>query len=326
MDLAIIGLGRMGLNMMRRLQEHGHRVVAFDRSPEAREKARAFCKTAVSSISEIKNHLAGPRIAWVMVPHGAPTDAVVDELAQTFEHGDIIIDGGNSHFLSSIARAKTLSAKKINFVDVGVSGGVFGLERGYCLMVGGDEKVVSMLTPIFSALAPKTEVVAATKSRTQPQSTAHLGYLHCGPVGAGHYVKMIHNAIEYGMMQAYAEGLDVLSNASSTDLAEDQRYSFDLREICELWRRGSVVSSWLLDLLADALHKDPTLENFSGQVPDSGEGRFALMEAIKQGTPSPGLTHALFTRFRSRQTRPLAERALSALRKEFGGHDEGPKK
>jgi 6-phosphogluconate dehydrogenase len=257
-----------------------------------------------------------------MVPHGDPVDQVVAELSAIFGKDDVIIDGGNSHFLESIKRHEKLKEKGIYFLDIGVSGGVFGLERGYCLMAGGDQKAFHHVEPILKSLAPGEEAAHKTASRTSNASTAHLGYYYCGKSGSGHYVKMIHNAIEYGMMQSYAEGLELLKNADAKHLSESQQFDFDLREVTELWRRGSVVGSWLLDLLANALHKDPNLEAFSGQVSDSGEGRWALMEAIKQNTPAPNLANSLFTRFRSRQQNPFAEKSLSALRKEFGGHSE----
>ncbi len=322
MELGLIGLGRMGLNMAKRLSDDKHRLAVYDSAPDALQKVAGMPVQFAASIAELKNKLTPPRAAWIMVPHGDPTDAVINELAKQFEPGDIVIDGGNSHFLTSIARMELLKKHGINFLDVGVSGGVFGLERGYCLMIGGEKSVADALTPIFRSLAPGENTAPPTKSRTTNFSTAQEGYYYCGPSGAGHYVKMIHNAIEYGLMQAYAEGLELLGNANGTELPEKQRYDFDLREICELWRRGSVVSSWLLDLMSDALYQSPTLTEFSGMVPDSGEGRWALIEAIKQATPVPNIASALFTRFRSRQTAPLAERSLSALRKEFGGHSE----
>lgn len=322
MEIGLIGLGRMGLNMAKRLLKNQHDLVVYDPAPIAKDQLMGGKVRVAQSIAELKTMLRPPRTAWIMVPHGAPTDAVINDLRQTFEHGDIIVDGGNSHFLTSIERHNQLKAQGVHFLDVGVSGGIFGVERGYCLMIGGDAPIVSQLEPIFRALAPGYDAASPTKERTTNFSTAHEGYYHCGPSGAGHYVKMIHNAIEYGMMQSYAEGLELMANASSTALPEQQRYDFDVREICELWRRGSVVNSWLLDLLASAFHKSPELKEFSGMVPDSGEGRWALMEAIKQGTPSPNLANSLFTRFRSRQQEPVAEKSLSALRKEFGGHSE----
>lgn len=322
MDLAIIGLGRMGQNMAKRLIQDGHHVVAYDRSPAACRDMATLGAIIPVSLDELKGLLKTPRVAWIMVPHGAPTNHVINELGGIFEKGDIIIDGGNSHFLDSIKHYERLAQSGIHFVDVGVSGGVFGLERGYCLMAGGDEKAFLTLEPILKSLAPGEQAAPKTKNRLTNESSAHEGYYYCGKSGSGHYVKMIHNAIEYGMMQSYAEGLELLKNASVEHLPENQRFNFNLKEITEVWRRGSVVGSWLLDLLAHALHADPHFDAFSGQVPDSGEGRWALMEAIKQNTPAPNLANSLFTRFRSRQTNPFAEKSLSALRKEFGGHSE----
>ncbi len=322
MQIAMIGLGRMGQNMAKRLLSDNHEIIAYDPSATARAEIEKHGAKSVSKLADIAQELKGPRIAWIMVPHGAPVDQVIGELAQVLEKGDCIIDGGNSHFLDSIKRSKMLKEKGIDFLDIGVSGGVFGLSRGYCLMAGGDEIAFNLIEPILKSLAPGEKAAEKTPSRTSNPSSAHEGYFYCGKSGAGHYVKMIHNAIEYGMMQAYAEGLDLLHHAQNEDLPEDQRYDFDLREITELWRRGSVVGSWLLDLMANALHKDPKLSDFSGQVSDSGEGRWALMEAIKQGTSAPTLANALFTRFRSRKENPFSEKSLSALRKEFGGHSE----
>lgn len=328
MQIALIGLGRMGQNMAKRLLNDGHSLVAYDRSAKARAELVQHKATTASTIAELKHLLKRPRIAWVMVPSGPPVDSVVNELAAIFDEDDVIIDGGNSHFIASIERSEALAKKGIHFLDVGVSGGIFGLERGYCLMIGGDGKVVNHLEPIFKTLAPGEQAASRTKNRAHDHSSANQGYYHCGKSGAGHYVKMIHNAIEYGMMQSYAEGLELLHNAHTEQLPLNQRFDFDLREICELWRRGSVVGSWLLDLITNALHQDGNLKDFLGFVPDSGEGRWALMEAVKQNTPTPNLANSLFTRFRSRQTSPFAERTLSALRKEFGGHSEasdGPK-
>lgn len=325
MELALIGLGRMGLNMAKRLLNDHHRLVVYDRSPQAALTLPGPNIDIADSIADIKQKLDRPRIAWVMVPHGDPTDAVIDELALNFDEGDTIIDGGNSHFLTSIERGKKLHEQGINFLDIGVSGGVFGLARGYCLMIGGHAPIVQQLKPIFISLAPGKNTAAPTSARTKNHSTAHEGYYHCGPNGAGHYVKMIHNAIEYGMMQSYAEGFELLASAASTKLAFEQRFEFDLREISELWRRGSVINSWLLDLTSEALHKNPHLDQFDGMVPDSGEGRWALIEAIKQGSSCPSLSSALFTRFRSQKAHAFSEKILSAMRKEFGGHPEGQK-
>lgn len=321
MEIALIGLGRMGHNMAKRLLGRGHDLVVYDRSEAARAELVQCGARAASSLSQLIHMLTPPRAVWIMVPHDV-VNSVIAELVALGEKGDIIIDGGNSHFLESIERSAELARKGLHFLDVGVSGGIFGLERGYCLMIGGDKKIAADLDPIFSALAPGEEAAPKTFSRGTT-SSADQGYLYCGPSGSGHFVKMIHNAIEYGMMQSYAEGLELLENASLAQLPENQRFDFDISEIVELWRRGSVIGSWLLDLVANALQKDKGLNNFSGIVPDSGEGRWALIEAIKQNTPAPNLANALFTRFRSRQNRPYAERTLSALRQEFGGHQEG---
>lgn len=322
MHIGIIGLGRMGLNMAKRLIKDGHKVSAYNRSKEGRAEIATLGAQTPDSIKELVGLLKAPRVLWMMVPHGAPVSNVVAELAGILEAGDIIIDGGNSHFTDSIQRAENLKKQGIYFLDIGVSGGIWGLERGYCLMAGGEKKPFDHIEPLLVSLAPGKAAALETKNRTKDYSSATLGYYHCGPSGSGHFVKMIHNAIEYGVMQSYAEGLELLKNANSENLAQNQRYDLDIREITELWRRGSVIGSWLLDLMALALHHDKDLSGFSGVVPDSGEGRWALMEAIKQNTPAPNLANSLFTRFRSRQGNSFAERALSALRKEFGGHSE----
>mgnify|MGYP000081211828 CR=1 FL=1 len=319
MQIALIGLGRMGQNMAKRLLKDGHELLVCDPSIEAQE-AVAKLGAKVTNISELGNLLKPPRVAWMMVPHDVVNN-IVPQLSGQFSAGDIIIDGGNSHFIDSVNRAEELALSGIEFLDVGVSGGIFGLERGYCLMVGGSKSAFDHVSSVFSSLAPKKDSVAPTRARNH-HTTAEEGYFHCGKSGAGHYVKMIHNAMEYGMMQSMAESLELLKNAGDQSIVEAHRYDFDLKEICELWRRGSVVSSWLLDLMSEALHKDEKLESFLGSVPDSGEGRWALLEAIKQSTPVPNLANSLFTRFRSRQNNPFAEKSLSALRKEFGGHSE----
>lgn len=322
MQIALIGLGRMGHNMATRLIKDGHQLVVYDRSEQARAELAKIGATPASSIKEMAALLKAPRAAWIMVPHGDPVNEVVSQLKAAFEPGDIIIDGGNSPFLESIKRYDELKKLGLHFVDVGVSGGIFGLERGYCLMVGGDQDAFNYLSPVFASLAPGEKAAPMTPGRQGSSSTADQGFYYCGKAGSGHYVKMIHNAIEYGIMQSYAEGLELLKNANVDYLPLEQRYDFNLTEITELWRRGSVIGSWLLDLMALALHQDKDLSGFSGQVPDSGEGRWALEEAIKQRTPAPNLANSLFTRFRSRQNAPWAERSLSALRKEFGGHEE----
>jgi 6-phosphogluconate dehydrogenase len=304
----------MGQNMAKRLIDHGHELVVYDPSLTALESVQKLGAKIAKNLLEVGMLLNPPRIAWVMVPHEV-VNQVIPELALGFQKGDIIIDGGNSHFSDSIKRYEDLKRVQIDFLDVGVSGGIYGLERGYCLMVGGLEKAFLTLEPIFKSLAPKADSVPKTRARDS-STTADQGYYYCGKSGSGHYVKMIHNAIEYGMMQSIAEGLEILNRAN------DEGFNFNLKEICELWRRGSVVSSWLLDLMTEALHKDEELKSFMGNVPDSGEGRWALIEAIRQGTPAPVLAESLFTRFRSRQNNPFAEKALSALRKEFGGHSE----
>jgi 6-phosphogluconate dehydrogenase len=315
MQIAMIGLGRMGQNMAKRLIDHGHEVIAYDPSASALESAMKLGAKPAKDLLEVSKLLRPPKIAWVMVPHEV-VNQVIPKLALGFGDGDIIIDGGNSHFSDSIKNYQELKKVNINFLDIGVSGGIYGLERGYCLMVGGLKDAFLKIEPILKALAPKKDLVPQTKARISSTSTADQGYYYCGKSGSGHYAKMIHNAIEYGMMQSLAEGLEILN------CAHQDNFNFDLKEICELWRRGSVISSWLLDLMTEALHKDEDLKSFTGNVPDSGEGRWALMEAIKQGTPASVLAEALFTRFRSRQNHPFAEKALSALRKEFGGHSE----
>ncbi len=317
MQLAIIGLGRMGKNMAQRLIKDGHKIIGYDQSAPACAELISYGAQTVSSLAQLKQLLKPPRIAWIMVPHGKAVDGVISELSQAFSVGDIIIDGANSHFIDSVSRHQDLEKIGITFIDIGVSGGVFGLERGYCLMAGGDQKAVDYIEPILASLSPGEGASPPTANRHKHDSCAHRGFYYCGKSGSGHYVKMVHNAIEYGLMQSYAEGFELLKNAD---------YDFDLKEISELWRRGSVVGSWLLDLLAHALHKDPSLSSFTGHVPDSGEGRWALMEAIKQNTPTPNLANALFTRFRSRQESSLAEKSLSALRAEFGGHAEASNK
>jgi 6-phosphogluconate dehydrogenase len=317
MQIAMVGLGKMGANMVRRLMKAGHECVVFDRSPEAVQALVKEGARGVGSIQELSKALKAPRTAWVMVPAGAATESTVLELAEVFEAGDAIIDGGNSFFKDDIRRAGKLLEKAIAYLDVGTSGGVWGVERGYCLMIGGSNEAVRRLDPIFKTLAPGSE--------DQGPSTAEQGYLHCGPPGAGHFVKMIHNGIEYGLMQAYAEGFDIMKNAGKVDYS-GTRFDLKIDEIAEVWRRGSVVSSWLLDLTAIALKEDASLKKFTGYVDDSGEGRWTVQTAIEQATPADVLTSALFTRFRSRQEHTFAEKILSAMRKQFGGHVEQVKK
>ena len=323
MRIGFIGLGRMGGNMTRRLAAAGHAVVAWDRNSEAVSQVVGRSVLGASSLDDLVAQLQPPRIVWVMVPAGEPTEQTVESLGSTLAAGDVVVDGGNSHFKDDVRRARLLAARHIDYLDVGTSGGVWGAQRGYCLMIGGRREAVEQLGPIVRALAPGEGAVAAIEAPgASPPATAREGFLHCGPAGAGHFVKMIHNGIEYGLMQSYAEGFDILRNADSTALPPDQRYTFDLAEIAEVWRRGSVVSSWLLDLTAMALREDPQLDRFTGQVGDSGEGRWTVAAAIEESVPADVLTTALYTRFRSRRDHTFAEKLLSALRAQFGGHAE----
>jgi 6-phosphogluconate dehydrogenase len=324
LQLGMIGLGRMGGNMVRRLQRAGHTPVVFDLSAD---KVAEFVKdgaTGAASLDEFVGRLAAPRAAWIMVPAGDATEQMVHGLAERMQAGDTIIDGGNSHFKDDVRRSRALADKGIHYVDVGTSGGVWGLERGYCLMIGGPQDTVRRLEPIFKTLAPGRGEVAPSPGRTPGASTAEEGYLYCGPSGAGHFVKMVHNGIEYGLMQAYAEGFDIFRNANATALPADQRYDLNLADIAELWRRGSVVGSWLLDLTASALAESPDLGTFSGFVQDSGEGRWTIMAAIEEAVPVEVLSASLYARFRSRQEHTFAEKVLSAMRYKFGGHVERP--
>ena len=324
MQLAMIGLGRMGANMARRLLSGGHEVVAFDR---ARENVDALVKegaTPAPSLSEAVRLMRPPRTLWLMVPAGAATEEAVRELANACKSGDLVVDGGNTHFKDDLRRARELAARGIHYADAGTSGGVWGRERGYCLMFGGAREDFERLEPALRTLAPGRAGVPPSAG-SKRATTAEEGYLHCGPVGAGHFVKMIHNGIEYGIMQAYAEGFDILRCAESSELPEAQRYAFELAEIAELWRRGSVVGSWLLDLTAMALAEDPRLERYEGHVPDSGEGRWTVQAAVEAAVPADVLTAALYTRFRSRQAHTFAEKMLSAMRAKFGGHSERPR-
>jgi len=322
MQLGMIGLGRMGGNMVRRLMKAGHQCVVFDQSQEAVAKLADEGATGASSLADFAGKLTGPRAAWVMVPAGAPTEATVEELSKLFGPGDMIIDGGNSFYKDDVRRARTIQPRGIHYIDVGTSGGVWGIDRGYCMMIGGPESAVKHLDPIFKALAPGKGDVASTPGRGQKPGTAEEGYLHCGPSGSGHFVKMVHNGIEYGLMQAYAEGFDIFRNANSKELPEQHRYELDIAEIAEVWRRGSVVGSWLLDLTAMALVEDPSLSDYTGFVQDSGEGRWTVQAAIEEAVPADVLTSALYTRFRSRQEHTFAEKVLSAMRHKFGGHIE----
>jgi 6-phosphogluconate dehydrogenase len=320
MQLGMIGLGRMGANMVRRLMRAGHNCVVFDLNPENVKQLMADGAEGAKSLDEFVSRLTKPRVAWIMVPAGNPTEQTVLGLAQRMESGDIIIDGGNSMFKDDIRRAKLLSEKGLHYADVGTSGGIWGLERGYCMMIGCEPGVFAHLEPIFKALAPGESGIEPTPGRKP--GTADNGYLHCGPSGSGHYVKMIHNGIEYGLMQAYAEGFDIMRNANSSEVPEDHRFDLNVADIAEVWRRGSVVSSWLLDLSAMALAEDPSLSKYSGVVQDSGEGRWTIMAAIETAVPVDVLAVSLFTRFRSRQEANFGEKVLSAMRNKFGGHVE----
>ena len=322
MQLGLIGLGRMGGNMARRLADAGHTLVTWDRSADAVAALQGNGIAGSASLDDLVARLEAPRAVWVMVPAGAPTEQTINALADRMAPGDVVIDGGNSHFKDDVRRAAGLKTRGLHYVDADTSGGIWGAERGYCLMIGGDTDVVTRLAPIFRALAPGQGTVAPTPSLDTNVTTAHEGFLHCGPAGAGHFVKMIHNGIEYGLMQSYAEGFDILRNASSEALPADQRYDLDLPAIAELWRRGSVVSSWLLDLAALALTADPQLEQFAGRVADSGEGRWTVDAAIEEEVSADVLTTALYARFRSRRDHTFAEKLLSALRAQFGGHVE----
>ena len=322
MRLGMVGLGRKGANMTRRLVRGGHEVVVTDLSPDNVKQIAGEGAIASASLDDFVSKLGKPRVAWLMVPAGGPTEQMVQALAQRMKSGDIIIDGGNSYFKDDVRRSKQLSEKGIHYVDVGTSGGVWGLERGYCMMIGGPKEVVQLLDPIFKTLAPGRGNIPRTPGRERMADTAEDGYIHCGPAGAGHFVKMVHNGIEYGLMQAYAEGFDIFRNASSEQLPEGYRYDLNLADIAEVWRRGSVVSSWLLDLTAMALTESPTLSEYTGFVQDSGEGRWTIQAAIEESVPVDVLSAALFVRFRSRQQHTFAEKVLSAMRQKFGGHVE----
>jgi 6-phosphogluconate dehydrogenase len=322
MQLGMIGLGRMGGNMTRRLVRGGHSVVVADRGTESVKRLSSEGAIGSSSIEDLVSKLKAPRAVWAMVPAGAPTETTVQTVAQYLQPGDAIIDGGNSYFKDDVRRAKQFEGKGIHYIDVGTSGGVWGIDRGYCMMIGGPKETVQRLDPIFKTLAPGRGDIPRTPGRENLGGTAEEGYLYCGPSGAGHFVKMVHNGIEYGIMQAYAEGFDIFKNASSKELAEDFRYDLNLPDIAEVWRRGSVVSSWLLDLTAMALAENPTLSEYEGFVQDSGEGRWTIQAAIEEAVPADVLTAALYVRFRSRQQHTFAEKMLSAMRQKFGGHVE----
>jgi 6-phosphogluconate dehydrogenase len=335
MQLGMVGLGRMGANIALRAMRDGHHVVGYNRTREPVRALEAEGGTAAHSIADFVSKLTPPRVAWVMVPAGDITSNVIHDLASHMEQGDTIIDGGNSYYRDDIARAKTLTHRGIHLIDCGTSGGVWGLDRGYCLMIGGDDEAVDRLRPIFASIAPGVDSAPRTPGRSGEPSAAEQGYLHCGPNGAGHFVKMVHNGIEYGMMAAFAEGFNILHNANAgkkqavsdaetapLEQPEYYQYDIDTTEVAELWRRGSVVGSWLLDLTAEALHKSPDLAEFSGRVSDSGEGRWTSIAAIDEGVPAPVLTSALYSRFASRGLDEFADKVLSAMRKGFGGHDE----
>jgi 6-phosphogluconate dehydrogenase len=336
MQLGMIGLGRMGANLTRRLMRDGHEMVVWNRDPAPTAKLASEGAIGSATPADLVAKLDRPRAVWIMVP-AAVTGRVVSDVAKLLDEGDTIIDGGNSYYRDDIARAAELAGKGIHHVDVGTSGGVFGLERGYCLMIGGEDDVVGRLDPIFATIAPDVDAAPRTPGRTGVVATSERGYLHCGPNGAGHFVKMVHNGIEYGIMAAYAEGLDILKNADAglrersgdaetapLDHPEFYRYEIDTAEVAEVWRRGSVVGSWLLDLTAAALHESADLEEFSGRVSDSGEGRWTSIAAIEEGIPAYVLTAAVYERFSSRGEGTYANRVLSAMRKQFGGHAELP--
>jgi 6-phosphogluconate dehydrogenase len=334
MQLGMIGLGRMGANMVRRLQKNGHQCVVYDRSADSVKQLSGEGATGSTSLDDLVQKLDKPRAVWLMVPAGV-VDGTLHELTSKLDVGDIVVDGGNSYYIDDIRRAKDLSARGIHYVDVGTSGGVWGLERGYCQMIGGETDIVKHLDPIFKALAPGRGNVERTPGREKTGGTAEEGYLHCGPSGGGHFVKMVHNGIEYGLMAAYAEGLNILKHANvgklhhETDAEttplrhpEHYQYDFNLADVTEVWRRGSVVASWLLDLTAISLLEQPTLERYSGRVSDSGEGRWTILAAIESGAPAPVLTESLYGRFTSRGESDFASKILSALRFQFGGHVE----
>jgi 6-phosphogluconate dehydrogenase len=336
MQLGMIGLGRMGANLVRRLMADGHDCVVFDVDPKAVDSLEKEGATGAKSLEDFVAKLAAPRAAWVMVP-AAFAGQTIDDLAALMAEGDIVIDGGNTYYRDDIDRAGRLHPRGLHYVDVGTSGGVFGLERGFCLMIGGEDEVVAHLDPLFRTIAPGIDAAARTPARQGEATQPEYGYLHCGPVGAGHFVKMVHNGIEYGLMAAYAEGLAILNKANigrhtqaddaeTTPLRDPEYYQFDIdtAAVAEVWRRGSVVSSWLLDLTADALCREPGLESFTGRVSDSGEGRWTVLAAVDEGVPAEVLTSALYTRFSSRGEGEFGNRILSAMRKEFGGHAEKP--
>lgn len=324
MQLGMIGLGRMGGNMTERCLRGGHQMVVYDRSPQTVASYVAKGAVGATSVADLVSKLQAPKAVWLMLPAGEVTEAGVQELSGLLNAGDTVIDGGNSMFKDDVRRAKALRGKGIHYVDVGTSGGIWGIDRGYCMMIGGAQEAVSRLDPIFRTLAPGRGDIPRTPGRENRGGTAEDGYIHCGPAGSGHFVKMVHNGIEYGLMQAYAEGFDIFRNANSPEVAEEHRFDLNLADIAEVWRRGSVVSSWLLDLTAMALIENADLSNYTGFVQDSGEGRWTIMAALEEAVPADVLSASLYTRFRSRQEHTFAEKILSAMRQKFGGHVERP--
>jgi 6-phosphogluconate dehydrogenase len=336
-QLGMVGLGRMGSNLVRRLMRDGHDCVVYDVNPDPIKQLEGEGATGSASLKELAERLDAPRAVWIMVPAGEITETSVKEVAEVLESGDAIIDGGNSYYRDDMRRAEMVGEKGIDYIDCGTSGGVFGLERGFCLMIGGPDAAVERLDPIFKSLAPGVDAAERTPGRSGDPDTAEHGYLHCGPSGAGHFVKMVHNGIEYGVMAAYAEGLNILKNANAGKVEREKdaetaplehpeyyRYDLDMREVAEVWRRGSVISSWLLDLTAASLQESPELSDFAGRVSDSGEGRWTSIAAIEEGVPAGVLTTALYERFSSRELDDFANRVLSAMRYQFGGHKEKP--
>ncbi|MFD1476245.1 phosphogluconate dehydrogenase (NAD(+)-dependent, decarboxylating) [Ancylobacter polymorphus] len=322
MQLGIIGLGRMGGNIARRLTKAGHDCVVWDRNEAAVTELGGEGNRPAADLADLVAKLDAPRAVWVMLPAGGPTESTIATLTGLLAPGDVIIDGGNTFYKDDIRRAAELEPKGLHYIDVGTSGGVWGLERGYCMMIGGPKEAVDRLDPIFSALAPGLGDIPRTPGREDRDARVEHGYMHCGPAGSGHFVKMVHNGIEYGLMQAYAEGFEILKKKNSTDLPENERFTLDMADVAEVWRRGSVVSSWLLDLSAIALTKDESLSDFPGEVADSGEGRWTVMAAIEEAVSAEVLSAALYTRFRSRQDHTFGEKLLSAMRFQFGGHTE----
>ncbi|HEY5289413.1 MAG TPA: decarboxylating 6-phosphogluconate dehydrogenase [Caulobacteraceae bacterium] len=322
MQLGVIGLGRMGANIVRRLMKDGHHCVVWDRDPKPGQELAADGATAADSLEDLVSKLDRPRAAWVMLPAGGPTDDTVAKLGELMESGDVILDGGNTFYRDDIRRAAALSSRGLSYVDVGTSGGVWGLERGYCMMIGGEKAVVDRLDPIFASLAPGLGDIPRTKRPDGADPRVERGYIHTGPVGSGHFVKMVHNGIEYGLMQAYAEGVDILKGKGGETIPQTDRFDLNLGDIAEVWRRGSVISSWLLDLSAQALADHPSLDEFTGVVADSGEGRWTVEAAVEEAVPADVLTAALYARFRSRQIHTFGEKLLSAMRHGFGGHIE----